>query len=108
MLSNRKTMRTHICLVLVAFLLLSMVPFGALAATQEVSVTGISAYNFRGNDWYIILDVDQADFALTGVSGLKAPMDSTTSQIGSKATVRWAWMPVRFPLHWQRTKRSTP
>ena len=78
---NKKTIRTHICLVLVAFLLLSMVPFGALAATQEVSVTGISAYNFRGNDWYIILDVDQADFALTGVSGLKAPMDSTTSQI---------------------------
>lgn len=78
---NKKTIRTHICLVLVAFLLLSMVPFGAHAATQEVSVTGISAYNFRGNDWYIILDVDQADFELTGVSGLKAPMDSTTSQI---------------------------
>lgn len=81
MLSSKKTMRTWICLVLAAFLLFGMVPLGARAATQEVSITGVSAYNFRGSDWYIILDVDQADFALTGVSGLKAPMDSTTSQI---------------------------
>ena len=81
MLSNKKTIRTWICIVLVAFLLLGMVPFGTLAATQEVSITGISNYNFRGNDWFIILNVDQADFALTGVSGLKAAMDSTTAQI---------------------------
>ncbi len=74
-------MRSRICLVLVVCLLLSMVPFGTFAATQEVSITGIHGYNFRGNDWFIILNVDQADFALTGVSGLKAAMDSTTAQI---------------------------
>ena len=34
---NKKTIRTHICLVLVAFLLLSMVPFGALAARKYPS-----------------------------------------------------------------------
>ena len=79
--SNQKTIRSRICLVLVVCLLLGMVPFGALAATQEVSITGISAYNFRGSDWFIILDVDQADFALTEVAGLKASMDSTTAQI---------------------------
>ena len=78
---NQKTIRSRICLVLVVCLLFGLIPFGALAATQEVSVTGISAYNFRGSDWFIILDVDQADFALTEVAGLKASMDSTTAQI---------------------------
>lgn len=80
-MTNKKTIQSRMCLVLVVCLLFGLVPFGALAATQEVSITGISAYNFRGNDWFIILDVDQADFALTGVSGLKASMDSTTAQI---------------------------
>ena len=80
-LTNNTTIRSRICLVLVVCLLFGLVPFGALAATQEVSITGISAYNFRGNDWYIILDVDQGDFALTQVAGLKASMDNTTAQI---------------------------
>jgi len=78
---NQKTLRSRICLVLVVCLLFGMAPFGVLAATQDVSITGISAYNFRGSDWFIILDVDQADFALTEVAGLKASMDSTTAQI---------------------------
>ena len=69
-LSIRKTVQSRICLVLVVCLLFGIVPFGALAATQEVSITGVSAYNFRGSDWFIILNVDQADFALTGVAGL--------------------------------------
>ena len=76
-----KKMRFWMSLALAVCLLFGLVPFGALAATQEVSITGISAYNFRGNDWYIILDVDQTDFALTQVAGLKAPMDDTTAQI---------------------------
>ena len=80
-MQNQKTIRSRICLVLVVCLLFGIAPFGVLAATQEVSITGISAYNFRGSDWFIILDVDQAYFELTGVSGLKAPMDSTTAQI---------------------------
>ena len=80
-LPNQKTIRSRICLVLVVCLFIGMVPFGALAATQDVSITGVSAYNFRGSDWFIILDVDQADFALTEVAGLKASVDSTTAQI---------------------------
>ena len=80
-LSHKKTIQSRICLVLVVCLLFGMLPFGTLAATQEVSITGISAYNFRGSDWYIIVDTNISDFALTSISGLKAPMDGTTAQV---------------------------
>ena len=80
-LFHLKKVRSMICLVLMVCLLVGMVPFGTLAATQEVTITGINKYNFRGSDWYIILDVDQADFALTQVAGLKAPLDNTTAQV---------------------------
>jgi len=53
-------------------MIFSMVPvFAASAATNEFSITGISASNFRGSDWYIILNTDNADFSLSAASSLK-------------------------------------
>ena len=37
-----------------------------------VNVTGISAYNFRGNDWYIILDTNQSALSLPSATSLSA------------------------------------
>ncbi len=52
-------------------LIFSMVPvFAASAASNEFSITGINAYNFRGNDWYIILQTDNADFSLSAAASL--------------------------------------
>jgi len=50
---------------------------------SSVSITGIrqSMYRPGNNDWYIILNTNIADFALTSISGLKAPVDDTTSQV---------------------------
>ena len=54
-------------------LIFSMVPvFAASAASTEFSITGINAYNFRGSDWYIILNTDNADFTLSAASSLTA------------------------------------
>ena len=54
-------------------LIFSMVPvFAASAASNEFSITGINAYNFRGNDWYIILSTDNADFSLSAAASLTA------------------------------------
>ena len=54
-------------------LIFSMVPvFAASAASNEFSITGISAYNFRGSDWYIILQTDNADFTLSAAASLTA------------------------------------
>ena len=53
-------------------LIFSMVPaFTVSAASNEFSITGINAYNFRGNDWYIILATDNADFNLSAAASLK-------------------------------------
>ena len=50
---------------------------------KTVSITGIreSMYRPNNNDWYIILNTDIADFKLTAISGLKAPVDETTAQV---------------------------
>ena len=50
---------------------------------KTVSITGIrqSMYRPGNHDWYIILNTNIADFALTAISGLKAPMDDTTAQV---------------------------
>ena len=52
-------------------------------AGNTVSITGIrqSMYRPGNNDWYIILNTNIADFALTAISGLKAPVDDTTAQV---------------------------
>ncbi|MBO5049878.1 MAG: hypothetical protein J6C41_05555 [Oscillospiraceae bacterium] len=47
-------------------LIFSIVPaVKASAASTEFTITGIQAYNFRGSDWYIILNTDNADFSLS-------------------------------------------
>ena len=47
-------------------LIFSIVPaVKASAASTEFTITGIKAYNFRGSDWYIILNTDNADFSLS-------------------------------------------
>ena len=54
-------------------LICSMVPaFTVSAASNEFSITGIKAYNFRGSDWYIILNTDNADFTLSAAASLTA------------------------------------
>ena len=52
-------------------------------AGNTVSITGIrqSMYRPGNNDWYIILNTNIPDFALTAISGLKAPVDDTTAQV---------------------------
>ncbi len=79
-----KRLQAVLCLVLAMSLLLGQAPFAAVAVTaQEVSVTGVATAAYRSalNDWYIILNVDDSDFALTSVAGLKAPVDSGTAQV---------------------------
>ena len=52
-------------------LIFSIVPaVKASAASNEFTITGISAYNFRGNDWYIILTTDNADFSLSAAASV--------------------------------------
>ena len=47
-------------------LIFSIVPaVKASASSTEFTITGIQAYNFRGSDWYIILNTDNADFSLS-------------------------------------------
>ena len=50
---------------------------------KTVSITGIreSMYRPGNSDWYIILNTNIADFALTSISGIKAPVDDTTAQV---------------------------
>jgi len=68
-------------------LIISMVPvFAASAASNEFSITGINAYNFRGNDWYIILQTDNADFTLSAASSVAT---SGTTVDGAAATGGW-------------------
>jgi hypothetical protein len=52
-------------------------------AGKTLSVTGIreGLYRTNNNDWYIIVNTDIADFTLTAISGMKAPVDSTTAQV---------------------------
>ena len=52
-------------------LIFSIVPaVKASAASNEFTITGISAYNFRGSDWYIILTTDNADFSLSAAASV--------------------------------------
>ena len=48
-----------------------------------MNITGIreALYRTNNNDWYIIVNTDIADFKLTAISGLKAPVDNTTAQV---------------------------
>ena len=50
---------------------------------KAIGITAIRQAMYRpgSNDWYIIADTDIADFALTAISGLKAPVDDTTAQV---------------------------
>ena len=50
---------------------------------KTVSITGIreGLYRTNNNDWYIILNTNIADFKLTAISGIKAPVDSATAQV---------------------------
>ena len=50
---------------------------------KAVNITGIreALYRTNNNDWYIIVNTDIADFKLTAISGLKAPVDETTAQV---------------------------
>ena len=50
---------------------------------KYVSITGIrqSMYRPGNSDWYIIVDTDIPDFALTAISGLQAPVDDATAQV---------------------------
>ena len=81
---KRRNIRSWICLVLAMVMLLGQVPVGATAIQpQEFNITDIQlgVYRPANNDWYIILDTDIADFALTSISGIKAPVDDTTAQV---------------------------
>ncbi len=69
---STKKLKFWMCLALTVCMLVGMVPFGAFAATNEFSITGINAYNFRGSDWYIILSTDNADFSLSTAASLTA------------------------------------
>ena len=69
---SMKKIKFWMCLALTVCMLVGMVPFDAFAATNEFSITGFNAYNFRGNDWYIILNTDNADFSLSAPSSLTA------------------------------------
>ena len=46
---------------------------------KYVNITGISGYNFRGSDWYIILNVDNAAFSLPAAIALNATIDGTAA-----------------------------
>ena len=86
LVTNKKerNVRKWICLMLAIFMLLGHFPTGVTALeSQEFSITGIQVgvYRPNNNDWYIILDTDIPDFALTSISGLKAPLDDTTAQV---------------------------
>ena len=81
---KRRNIRSWMCLILAMVLLLGQFPVGVTAIqSEEFSITGIQrgVYRPANNDWYIILDTDIADFALTSISGLKAPVDDTTAQV---------------------------
>ncbi len=86
LIGNKKERIVHnwICLVLAILMLLGQFPAGVTAIeTQPFSITGIQVgvYRPNNNDWYMILDTDIPDFALTSISGLKAPLDDTTAQV---------------------------
>ena len=54
--------------------------------TPYINITGISAYNFRGNDWYIVLNVDNAAFSLSSAIALNATVDGETASGWFQAT----------------------
>ena len=81
---KERNMRSWICLLMVVCLLLGQFSVGVTATqNQEFSITGIQVgiYRPNNNDWYIILDTNVADFELTSISGMKAPIDDTTAQV---------------------------
>ena len=51
-----------------------------------INVTGIGGYNFRGSDWYIILNVDNAAFSLSSAIALNATVDGETASGWFQAT----------------------
>jgi hypothetical protein len=68
-----KQMKRVFAFLLSLCMILAMAPVNfAFAAETEFAITGISGYNFRGNDWYIILNTDNADFALSAAASLTA------------------------------------
>ena len=96
-----KQVKRVFAFVLSLCLILTMVPaFSASAATNEFSITGIKAYNFRGNDWYIILNVDNADFSLSAASSLTnagATIDGAAA-FGNAGSLchGWSAIPIRY------------
>ena len=50
---------------------------------NAIGITGIreGVYRTANSDWYIIVNTDIADFKLTAISGIKAPVDDTTAQV---------------------------
>ena len=49
------------------------------APIKHVNITGIGGYNFRGNDWYIVLNVDNAGFSLPAAVKLNATIDGAAA-----------------------------
>ena len=81
---KERNVRNWICLVLAILMLLGHFPAGVTAIeSQQFSITGIQGGVYRPNnkDWYMILDTDMPDIALTSISGMKAPVDDTTAQV---------------------------
>ena len=81
---KERKVRNWLCLLLAMCMLLGYFPAGVIAVeSEQFSITGIQVgvYRPNNNDWYMILDTDIPDFALTSISGLKAPVDDTTAQV---------------------------
>lgn len=83
---KERNVRNWICLVLVMCMLLGQFPVGVTALeSQEFNITGIKAFNFRGSDWYIILNTDNASFSLNNVVSLT----TTGVTVDGTATTGW-------------------
>ena len=79
-----RNVRGWLCFLLVACMLFGQVPLSTVAAEKkEFEITGIrqGVYRPGNSDWYIILDTDIADFELSSISGLKAPLDDAAAQV---------------------------
>ena len=86
MIVDQKERKIHrwLCFVLAFCILLGQFPVGVTATQSgEFRITGIQTGRYRPNNgnWYIIFNTDIADFELTSISGMQAPMDDTTAQI---------------------------
>ena len=52
---------------------------GVVNNKAYVNITDIAKYNFRGSDWYVVLNVDNAAFSLPAASALNATIDGAAA-----------------------------